>query len=313
MHRNYKIEERVLRNIIKSNAKCTEENTKLNIIFYYRNHKTCNLVMKNNMVTERSPLSQTNVIYSFTCPNLHCKAENYIGMTQTTLSRRLTNHAQSGSIYNHFKYKHNCKPSRDNLTGNTKIIAKAENRQRLAIKEALLILKYSPSINNQFDNFTNILKLHSHRAIYETPKVHQNKSIDNINDENIVSASHSDLLNTKPPSPNPVVSTVSLSPSPYSPQSFSPSLINSEYSMLSMSKSPNLIGSYTEDDTNLIPDFSKILLKFGIDYDNLNQVPLKYYYWMKFPIDESTDSPTISQRIKSMSRGVKKSVDFSQT
>ena len=155
--------------------------------------------------------------------------------------------------------------------------------------------------------------MHSHRAIYKTPKVNQNKSIDNINDGNIVSASHSDLLNTKPPSPNPVVSTVSLSPSPYSPQSFSPSLINSEYSMLSMSKSPNLIGSYTEDDTNLIPDFSKILLKFGINYDNLNQVPLTYYYWMKFPIDESMDSPTISQRIKSMSRGVKKSVDFSQT
>ena len=82
---------------------------------------------------------------------------------QTTLSRRLTMHGQKGSIFRHFIDIHKTKPTREQLTQNTKIIAKANDRYKLAIKEALLILKHSPSINIQFDNFTNILKLHDHR------------------------------------------------------------------------------------------------------------------------------------------------------
>ena len=56
------------------------------------------------------------------------------------------------------------RPTREQLTENTKIIAKANDRYKLLIKEALLILKNSPSINKQYDNFTNILKLHGHRS-----------------------------------------------------------------------------------------------------------------------------------------------------
>ena len=55
------------------------------------------------------------------------------------------------------------KTSREKLTENTTIIAKATDRYRLLIKEAVLIIKHSPSINKQYDNFTNILKLHAHR------------------------------------------------------------------------------------------------------------------------------------------------------
>ena len=162
-HSNYEIEERTIKNIILNNTKCIENNQKLTIICYYKNIKTSNLVMRNNMAPFPQSLQQTCVVYKFSCPLPHCKAEEYIGLTQTTLSRRLTMHGQNGSIYKHFKDNHNTKPTRDQLTQNTKIIAKANDRYKLAIKEALLILKHSPSINIQFDNFTNILKLHNHR------------------------------------------------------------------------------------------------------------------------------------------------------
>ena len=42
---------------------------------------------------------------------------------------------------------------------NTKIIAKAQDRYRLTIKEALLISHHASSINKQFENFTHSLKL----------------------------------------------------------------------------------------------------------------------------------------------------------
>ena len=163
MHRNYVIEERVLKDIITHNTKPIDPCQKLNIIFYYKNSKCSNLVMRNNLTTKPNTLQQTNVVYSFLCPFPHCKADEYIGLTQTTLSRRLTMHAQAGSIFQHFRNKHNMKPTRKQLVENTTIITKAESRYKLAIKEALLILKRNPTINKQFDNFTNILKLQAHR------------------------------------------------------------------------------------------------------------------------------------------------------
>ena len=121
-HSNYKSDERVLTNIIRNNTKCLNSNYKLKLIFYYSSRKTHNLVMKN-MTCVPSTLHQTNVVYKFHCPFLHSKAEEYIGLTQTTLSRRLTMHGQSGSIYKHFIDVHNQKPTREHLTENTSIIA----------------------------------------------------------------------------------------------------------------------------------------------------------------------------------------------
>ena len=88
----------------------------------------------------------------------------YIGFTQTTLSQRLTFHRQNGSIHSHFKEHHNIKPTREQLTNNTNIISRGKDRLRLAIKESLLILDKKPEINKQYDNFTNILKLHNSRS-----------------------------------------------------------------------------------------------------------------------------------------------------
>ena len=106
---------------------------KLNIIFYHKNVKIANLVMKNIALT-LSTLQKTNVVYLFECPLPHCQAETYIGLTQTTLSRRLTMHGQDGSIYKHFA-TYSTKPTREQLTENTSIIAKATDRYTLLINE----------------------------------------------------------------------------------------------------------------------------------------------------------------------------------
>ncbi|MEL6606446.1 MAG: hypothetical protein AAFP20_24915, partial [Cyanobacteria bacterium J06614_10] len=108
-------------------------------------------------------LQQTNVVYKFSCPLPHSQAVEYVGFTQTSLSRRLTCHAQNGSILEHFTSDHHRRPTRDELTENTQIIDKSNTRQTLAIKEALIILQLGPVINKQFDNFSNILKLFNYR------------------------------------------------------------------------------------------------------------------------------------------------------
>ena len=65
-------------------------------------------------------------------------------------------------ILQHFLNSHNRKPTRSELTENTSIIAKADNRYILAVKEALLILHQNPSINKQFETFSHTLKLQPH-------------------------------------------------------------------------------------------------------------------------------------------------------
>ena len=89
----------------------------------------------------------------------HPKVSAYIGFTQTKLSRRLQSHAQNGSIKEHFRVNHDTKVTSDILFNNTHIIAKASDRHRLTIKEALLISKHAPLINKQFSSFSNTLNL----------------------------------------------------------------------------------------------------------------------------------------------------------
>ena len=114
--------------------------------------------MKNNS----APL-KTNVVYKFSCPYPHREAEDYIGLTTTTLNRRIGMHVYSGSIKRHFEDVHQIKPNKSQIIDNTSILTFADTRQRLYIKEALLILHQAPKINRQYDNFTNILNLYKSR------------------------------------------------------------------------------------------------------------------------------------------------------
>ena len=164
-HSNYKIEERVIKDIIYSNVKCSDPNDKLNLIFYYRNRKSSNLVMKNNTSPPIPSSQRTDVVYKFTCPFPHREAEDYIGLTSTTLNRRMTTHIQKGSIKQHFLDAHQDKPNINQLLENTSIISQADNRHKLFIKEAILIMQSGPKINKQYNNFTNVLKLYKSRYI----------------------------------------------------------------------------------------------------------------------------------------------------
>ena len=172
MHQNYKLEERVLRELIKDNVQCTEENKKLNLIIYYKNMKTRNLVMKNNPVEKPEPLQQNNVVYEFKCPLDHTPDEGpldnqphtYIGYTQCLLATRLTRHSYAGSIKEHCISSHKFKPSKQFIKENTSVISKAQDKQRLLIKESILILEKAPKINRQFDHFKHSLKLNPNRA-----------------------------------------------------------------------------------------------------------------------------------------------------
>ena len=87
----------------------------------------------------------------------------YVGLTQTTLSRRLTCHRQNGGIYDHFLKYHGDRPTRGQLVENTTVLVKATDKQRLVISEALLISEHKPEINKQYESFPQVLKLFSPR------------------------------------------------------------------------------------------------------------------------------------------------------
>ena len=120
--------------------------------------------MSNNVNKQKSDLSQTNVVYKFSCPKEDCKLLNnvhYVGMTSKTLSRRLTMHLNNGAPFQHYFKKHKEKINREVLVNNTKIIYKTSDINRLSIAEALLIKETAPLINVQFKSFDRTLKLFS--------------------------------------------------------------------------------------------------------------------------------------------------------
>ena len=167
MHDNYRTDDNLLWDIIKANLICTDPSNRINLIIYYKNRKASSLVMKNNSSPHPSTMQQSNLVYAFNCPLSHSKATAYIGYTECTLDRRITGHSYNGSIKQHFISDHNIKPTKELIADNTTILTKANDKHRLTIKEALLILKHTPTINRQFENFQHTLKLHKHHSTSE--------------------------------------------------------------------------------------------------------------------------------------------------
>ena len=157
-HENYKMDERIIKNIIENNVKCRNQNNNIKLIFFYKNLKTSNLVIKNNL-SSMNKLDMTNIIYKFICPFMTCQSE-YIGQTRTCLKRRLDYHTYNGSIITHYQNQHREKLSKQMLYDNTIILHKEIKYQNLLIKEALEIIDKKPSLNVQEDNFSSILNLY---------------------------------------------------------------------------------------------------------------------------------------------------------
>ena len=78
-----------------------------------------------------------------------------IGHTTTSLSRRLTMHLQDGGPKAHLHDQHGTRLTRDLLTNNTTIIARQNDKRRLAITETIIIRDTSPIINTHMKTLTN--------------------------------------------------------------------------------------------------------------------------------------------------------------
>ena len=147
MTSSYKIDEKVLKNIIKQNITCTNENESIKLNIYYKNGKVSNLVMKNS--PNATKLQRTNILYKYECNVGDCEPQAYIGYTRTTLSRRITMHLQSGAPLKHSQDFHSSTLKREQMVSNTSIIRQENDFNRLEIMEALYIIYTKPEINLQ--------------------------------------------------------------------------------------------------------------------------------------------------------------------
>ena len=164
MNSSYKVDEKVLKKIIKDNVQSKNENHKINVVIYYNNLKTMNMVMRNNLTLNKRELSQFNIIYEFKCPKDECiRQQNinnaYLGYTECTLSRRLSMHLQNGAIVTHSIATHKKKIDRKTIVDCTKIRFRENDKNRLEILEAILILCEKPEINKQDTGKKRVLSL----------------------------------------------------------------------------------------------------------------------------------------------------------
>ena len=93
--------------MIKQKTKCTDDNYKLNLIIYYKETKTKNYIIKNSL-NNNSILQMSHVVYKIDCPVEDCELPKpyYIGQTQNSISRRMTEHLQNGAMKDHMRNIH---------------------------------------------------------------------------------------------------------------------------------------------------------------------------------------------------------------
>ena len=165
MNDGYKTDEQILKKIIRSNVKSIDNNKKINVIIYYKNLKTANLVMKNNSNTAKRDIDKTRLIYEYKCPNEDCyllkenKNNSYIGHTVCKLTRRIAYHLQNGAIKEHEQTCLKTKITRRKVVENCKITKCINDTRRLQTMEAIMINKLKPELNKQDTGITRILKL----------------------------------------------------------------------------------------------------------------------------------------------------------
>ena len=211
MHKNYKLEERTIKSIINDNITCNDNYT-VNLIFYYRNIRSSNLVIKNAPQFSLNDSEKHNLIYCFKCPSDHAQPTFYVGKTTTTLNQRMSQHK---SIQDHMSKYHNIKSTKSDRLKNTTIIARENNRNRLSIKEALYIRHASPEINKQDDNFQRTLKLNPERTInlseisrpFQESRSHSSRQIQNGSTQSSLGSYESLIASSFQPSPQTTLIT----------------------------------------------------------------------------------------------------------
>ena len=108
--------------------------------------------MTNNPNRDKTPLKQANVVYFYKCTKGDCALltkSGYVGLTTTSLSRRITMHLQSGGPKTHSETEHDTPLTRRDMTEHTTILGTASDKRRLPVLEAVLIREIDPYINMQ--------------------------------------------------------------------------------------------------------------------------------------------------------------------
>ena len=98
--------------------------TRLKFIIYYRNSTIISLITNNDQSPPCDDLQKTNLVYEFTCPEDGCEhvRNSYIGVTQTSLSRKMTMRKALGGPMMHLNESHNKPLTCKTPVQNTKII-----------------------------------------------------------------------------------------------------------------------------------------------------------------------------------------------
>ncbi|XP_050718033.1 uncharacterized protein LOC126999444 [Eriocheir sinensis] len=159
MSSEYKEDEKTLKKIIHKNVTPTNPDTKLDLIIFHKSRKTANLIMRNSCLPPTSPLQEVNVVYQHTCSLGDCSRlhSRYIGVTTTTLSKRITAHLTDGAIRRHYLSEHGLILRRKHMEDNTIILTRENNNKRLKMTEAVLIYTQKPAINIQQQPDTSLL------------------------------------------------------------------------------------------------------------------------------------------------------------
>ena len=151
MHSNYKQDEKAFRNIINTYVKPASPEITVKCLVYYKTKKVSDFLIKNNLSSANSdPLSRHDVVYEYKCTYGECVSLNhsYIGYTRMCLRDRMYYHRYNGSIFKHFHEVHGCRPPKDHIYDNTKILYQVANREHIAIVEALHIYDLKPTLND---------------------------------------------------------------------------------------------------------------------------------------------------------------------
>ena len=153
----HKQEEDNLRKILDEHLTPSNSN-EIQLSIYYRSKKLSQLFIKNNIHKDSD---DSRCVYRYTCPiKERCQpSTTYLGHTTCTIKKRMTMHAQHGSIKEHHLEVHDNKITTADIIANIKVIYRSQERQDLYIAEALFIKDENPIINSQKEGENRILKI----------------------------------------------------------------------------------------------------------------------------------------------------------
>ena len=147
----FKDESQVFRGIIQRGVSTINPEEKLDLRIYCRPNQMASLVMRNCTAPPKEKETRTNIVYKFICPERNCESSetSYIGLTRTTLRRRMQYHRNQGAIFQHYTEKHDKRPTVKELLESTDIIGQESTTRRLMIAEAVSIKLQKPTLNVQ--------------------------------------------------------------------------------------------------------------------------------------------------------------------